>query len=484
MDGSVCVEHLVDRAARDRPEHPALVENGRRWTYAQLRAEMDRRAALLGEAGVQRGAVVATTEAVTADVALAFLACCRAGAVFLHLSPKLTVLEIGPLIGRADPRLILTGDGAPHPAAIAIAALPVSLPGRPAPPALAAIRDCGADGAADDLVALESTSRTTSREPKFVAVPHRRLTARAMAPLWWELPDDVVYIPQPNAFTLAGFCGALAQGQTLVLSDALDPDRIEAELVQYGVTILRAVPTVVQPLVARDRPPPPDHRLRVVRTGTAALPVTAQHGLVARYGVAVVQEYGSNESGLVIGTPRGGAPEGSIGTPYPGVAVRIVDEGGADIADGAVGELIVRSPGLMRGYHDDPAATARVLRDGWLWTGDFARRDAAGFLYLEGRRALRISVGGFKVAPEEVEAVLATHPRVREVVVVGQPDAARGEVVRAIIVPQGNPPTVAELRRHCRGRLAGYKVPRRWEFRDTLPRSPLGKILRQHLARE
>lgn len=192
MDGSGRVEQLVDRAARDRPEHPALMEGNRRWTYAQLRAETDRRAALLAEAGMQRGAVVVTTEVVTADVALAFLACCRAGAVFLHLSPKLTVPEVGPLIGRAAPRLILTGDGVPHPAAVTIPTLPVSLPGIPDPPVLAAIRDSRAVGSADDLVALESTSRTTSREPRLVAVPHRRLTARATTPLWWELPGDVV----------------------------------------------------------------------------------------------------------------------------------------------------------------------------------------------------------------------------------------------------------------------------------------------------
>jgi long-chain acyl-CoA synthetase len=303
--------------------------------------------------------------------------------------------------------------------------------------------------------------------------------------MWWESPDDVVYIPQPNAFTITGLCSALASGQTVVLSNALDPDRIETELVRYGITIIRAVPAIVQPLVARDRPPPPpDHRLRVVRTGTAALPVAAQHDLAARYGVAVVQEYGSTESGVVIGTPQGGAPDGSIGTPYAGVESRIVDEAGMDVPDGAVGELVVRSPGVMPGYYGDPDASARVLRDGWLWTGDLAQRDTAGFLFLEGRRALRINVGGFKVAPEEVEGVLAAHPHVREVAVVAQLDAARGEVVRAIIVPDSAPSTVGELRHYCQERLAGYKVPRQWEFRDALPHSPLGKILRQHLTRE
>jgi acyl-CoA synthetase (AMP-forming)/AMP-acid ligase II len=152
-----------------------------------------------------------------------------------------------------------------------------------------------------------------------------------------------------------------------------------------------------------------------------------------------------------------------------------------DVPEGETGELLIRSPGLTLGYLHNPGATADALRDGWLWTGDLARRDAEGFYYLEGRRALRINVGGLKVAPEEVEAVLAQHPAVREVVALAMPDAARGEVVRVVIVPEGPPPSVSTLRRYCRERLAGYKVPRRWEFRDELPRSSLGKVLRHNL---
>ncbi len=183
----------------------------------------------------------------------------------------------------------------------------------------------------------------------------------------------------------------------------------------------------------------------------------------------------------MLGTPRGGTPTGSIGIPHPGVDARIVDEDGMYVPEGAIGELLICSPGLTLGYLDDPVATARTLRDGWLWTGDLARRDADGLYYLEGRRGLRINVGGFKVSPEEVEAVLEQHPGVREAVVLAMPDAARGEAVRAVIVPEGTPPSAGELRRYCRERLAGYKVPRRFEFRDELPRSPLGKVLRHKL---
>lgn len=180
-------------------------------------------------------------------------------------------------------------------------------------------------------------------------------------------------------------------------------------------------------------------------------------------------------------TAREGGSEGSIGTPYPGIEARIVDDTGTDVGEGATGEVLIHSPGLMSGYLDAPDLTAQVLQDGWLWTGDLARRDANGCYHLEGRRALRINVGGFKVAPEEVEAVLALYPGVREVVVLAAVDAARGEIVRAVIVPEGDPPLIADLRAFCRERLSGYKVPRVWEFRTDLPRSPLGKVLRSQV---
>jgi len=165
----------------------------------------------------------------------------------------------------------------------------------------------------------------------------------------------------------------------------------------------------------------------------------------------------------------------------PWVDVRIVDDDGRDVPDGKAGELLVRSPDLMTGYVGDPKATAAVFRDGWLRMGDLARRDAEGFYYLAGRRNLRINVGGFMVSPEEVEAVLLRHPGVREGVVLGATDVTRGEVVRAVIVPAEPSPSVAALRAHCRTYLAAYKVPRQWEFRAALPRSPLGKVLRHLL---
>ncbi|MGI8688989.1 MAG: class I adenylate-forming enzyme family protein [Thermomicrobiales bacterium] len=477
---SARVEYMIDEHAARRPDHTALIFENRSWTYARLRAEVDRRAALLVATGLQPGDVVATTVPPCDDVAIAFFACCRADLTFLSLSPTLATVEQAALLARAGTRLVLTADGWTHPVYPGVSCLPLALPGTPDVAAMAEAAHRSATGDAEAIAIIQPTSGTTGVTPKLVQTPHRTLTWLRATPIWWASPMAVHYYPYPALFAVRGVCDGMWQGGTIVLSQATEPQRMEAEMAARGVTALGTVPAVVRLLGAQRRPP---RRLAlvVIRTVAATLPPVVQRAAERRYGATIVQEYACTEGGALLGTTYGGAPEGSIGRPYPGVTVRLVDEEGADVADGAIGELIVRSPGMMHGYLDSPAATARTLRDGWLWTGDLAHRDAHGFYFLEGRRALRINVGGHKVAPEEVEAVLEQHPSVREAAVVGAVDAVRGEVVRAVIVSRGEPPSARELRRFCHERLAGYKVPRYWEFRDDLPRSPLGKVLRQQL---
>ncbi len=475
------VEWLIDAMAAARPDHAALLFHERRWTYAHLRAEMDRRAAALVVAGLVVGDVVACAEIVTDEVILAFLACCRAGGIFFHLSPHLTAAETAPLVARAGARFVLTARGAPLPAAPGVPALPRALPGTPDAAAMEEAARRAATGTAEAIASIAATSGTTGGTPKLALQPHAMHTRLPETPMWWETPDAVVLLPRPYALAVRLLCAIFAQGATAIPSVATDPAHLEAEMAAHGATALWTVPALVQLLLTRTAPPPAHLHLRVIRTSTAPLAPAVIAATATRYGAAVAQEYGSSEGGSLLGTPRD-APVGSIGTPYADVAARLVDDAGRDVPDGDVGELIVRTPALMRGYLGDPEATARALRDGWLHTGDLARRDAGGCYYLEGRQSLRINVGGFKVAPEEIEAVLEQHPGVREAAALAYPDARRGAVVRAVIVPEGEPPSVAALHHFCRERLAPYKIPRRWEFRAALlPRSSLGKVLRQDL---
>jgi len=248
--------------------------------------------------------------------------------------------------------------------------------------------------------------------------------------------------------------------------------------------VLITVPAVLRTLVNSRQAPRRLPRLKAIRTSAADLPLDLKQAAELRYAVPVVQLYGSTESGFAFATTQAHTPEGSIGQPLPGVSVQLVDESARQVGQGETGELVLRAPGMMLGYLGDPSATAEVLRDGWLWTGDLARQTADGFYTLVGRRDGRITSKGFKVLPEEVETVLASHPGVKEVAVTSDRDPIRGHAVRAVIVAADKPPSAAELARFCRQRLAEYKVPRRFEFVDELPRTALGKVKRSSLQGE
>ena len=478
------IDRLVDRMAGLRPDHPALIYGARQWTYARLLAEMDRRAAVLRASGLRPGEVVGTSATISDDMLITFLACCRADLPLLSLSVRLADAEVRPLLLRAAVRLLLTADARPHPALPDMPTLAVELPGAyttPVPSPCTATLSADDGGDTERIALLQSSSGTTGGGLKLVLLPHRQLTWRYPQPFWWDGPEQVMYNLLGAHFPARKWCESLAQGSTFIQASTTDIRQMEAEMVRHRVTILRVVPALLHGLLAQPQPPPPELALTFIRSGAAPLTPQLSQQATARYGVRVVEEYGSTEGGGMIATPQEGSPFGSIGKPYPGIVARIVDDAGSDLSEGAVGELLIQTPGLSLGYLDDPEANARSFKDGWLHTGDLARRDAAGFYYLGGRSALRINVGGYMVSPEEVEAVLEQHPAVREVVILGLADEARGEVVRAVIVPRGAPPALGELQRFCREQLAGYKVPRHWEFRDTLPRSALGKVLRHAL---
>ena len=196
----------------------------------------------------------------------------------------------------------------------------------------------------------------------------------------------------------------------------------------------------------------------------------------------IYQGYGLTETSPVVSlVPFHRNKRESIGVPVPGTDVRLVDTEGRDVAPGEAGELLVKGPQVMQGYWQRPDETARVLRGGWLATGDVATVDDDGYIYIVDRKKDMILVSGFNVYPNEVEAVIAAHPGVAEVAVVGVPDEGSGEAVCAFIVRKDAALTEAALRDHCRQSLTGYKVPKIVRFRGDLPKSPVGKVLRKDL---
>ena len=196
----------------------------------------------------------------------------------------------------------------------------------------------------------------------------------------------------------------------------------------------------------------------------------------------IYQGYGLTETSPVVSlVPFHRNKRDSIGAPVPGTDVRIVDADGGDVVPGEAGELLVKGPQVMAGYWQRPDETARVFKDGWLSTGDVATADEDGYLYIVDRKKDMILVSGFNVYPNEIEAVLASHPGVAEVAVIGTPDETSGEKVCAFVVRRDPALTEAALRDFCRESLTAYKVPRVVTFRDDLPKSPVGKVLRKDL---
>jgi long-chain acyl-CoA synthetase len=226
----------------------------------------------------------------------------------------------------------------------------------------------------------------------------------------------------------------------------------------------------------------PPRSLRISVAGGMALQAAVAERWQKITGTQVIEGYGLSEASPVLTcNPAGRAKPGSIGVPLPSTEIKCADDQGGEVAIGEPGELVARGPQVMPGYWRQPGETRNVLRDGWLWTGDIATMDAEGYFTIVDRRKDMILVSGFNVYPNEVEEVLAGLPGVTECAVIGVPDAATGEAVKAFIV-RGEPALDAStVRDFCKSELAGYKVPKFIEFRDDLPKSNVGKILRKEL---
>jgi long-chain acyl-CoA synthetase len=323
---------------------------------------------------------------------------------------------------------------------------------------------------------------------------HRQLAAEAaaFAAATQLEPADRILCALPLFHTYGLGCCLLASlhsGAPLVFLEdaapfALDRGRVLALLVREQVTVFPAVPFQLLEL-AGSRIDADLSALRLCFSAGNALPRSTFDAFDAAFGIAPRQLYGTTETGVVTvnldGDPRASAA--SVGRPVPGMQVSVLDPFGQPVEGGRLGEIAIRGDAMTRGYAGVPAyVNAAAFPGGTFVTGDRGRIDAGGNLLLTGRRKRLIDVKGDKVDPVEVEDVLAVHPRVRDVVVVGSASGVPGEeLVKAVVVPDG-PCGERELVRFCRERLADYKTPRIVEFRDDIPRNSLGEVLRKYLV--
>lgn len=488
---------LTDRAAAS-PEHTAIDDRGVLISYADLHERARRLAQALRRAGYGPGDRLATVSGNSTDHVVAFFACAISGVAFVPLSWRLAPRELGEVLERSRPSLVLVEDEYAGIAAdalrLAAVHTPVALLGttgiESAVPARTGPRAPDREVRDDDALLVIYTSGSEAA-PKGVVLTHANCfwNNLALAGVVQLTSDDVVLAMLPQFHVAAWNCQPLIAwwvGATVVLERSFQPRRVLHLLADRGVTAMMGVPTQYRmlsddPAFAAIAAGP----LRQALVGGATIP----HDVAVRWadaGVPLIQGYGLTEAApnvMCLVPGDGPAAEGAVGRPYPHVEVRLADaETGLVLEGEATGELWVRGPSVFQGYLDDPAATARATEGEWLRTGDVMRRDAAGIFHIVDRLKDIFISGGENVAPAEVERALCLHPAIAEAVVVGVPDRVWGERGVAFVVrAEGATLGEDEVLAHARAELAGFKVPVRVAFVDALPRSTIEKIARSRL---
>lgn len=344
----------------------------------------------------------------------------------------------------------------------------------------------------DDIAILQYTGGTTGVS-KGAMLSQRNILANMMqirhvafGNINEGIETVLTALPLYHIFALTvNFLTFLSLGERMILLPKPIPISNTVKMFRkYNITVMTGVNTLYNALNNdsgfKELAP---KTVKFALAGGAALQDAVNKAWQKITGVRIIEGFGLTEASPVthVNPLAGPVVLGSIGVPVIGTTARVVDEKGQDVPLGEVGELIVSGPQVMLGYWQREDETKKSIRDGWLWTGDMAKMDNSGFFYIVDRKKDMILVSGFNVYPNEVEAVLVSHPKVLEAAVVGIPDGSSGEAVKAFVVPRDKSLTVDELREHCRDQLTGYKRPRHFEIRDALPKTNIGKILRREL---
>ena len=481
---------LVERRAERQPHRAAIVFDGSRITYAELAQRIQRFAAVLTARGVSRGDRVVCVSENRPEVLIAAYACSRVGATFVPVNVASTLDELGFVFADAAPSLVCVGTDAHTVRSGSLPDLPpvVEFDGWLREPAATDRRPSAAVGP-DDIAVICYTSGTTGK-PKGVALTHSSLHWNSVNTLLGLdiVTDDVALVNAPLFHT--GALNMLAvntlyKGATLVVQRKFDATECLSAIENEGVTITFAVPTM---LTLLERSPDFDKAriatLRWILSGGAPLPpdVAARWSAM---GVPVIASFGLSEAGPSVTFRRRddvARKAASSGPPAPLTDVHVVDESGRPVPDGTTGEIVVTGPHVAAGYWNRPDATRETFRPDGLHTGDRGYLDPDGDLVIVGRSKDTIITGGENVDPIEIEQAILQHPAVAEAVVVGTPDPVWGELVTLVVVPvPGKSVQLEDARAYLAEQVAKYKLPRRLELWDSLPRNPVGKIHRNEI---
>lgn len=531
----VPVYHLLDEARARYPHVVATVFYGRKKTYRELHEDVERLATAFQKVlGIEKGDRVGILLPNSPQFVASFYALLKAGAVVVQMNPLYTPEELEHLVEDSGARVLVTLDflfpkvaplfekGLLDQVVVArlqhemgqpyrfLFPLKLRLDGRAYRPPVDGRRVFAYEDLLkspldrapvrmdpqNDVALFQYTGGTTGL-PKAAMLTHFNLVVNALQVQAWSeevTPGKEVVMGVIPFFHVYGMSVsmnfAVASAATLIILPQFHIKETLKHLQKYRVTFFPGVPAMYIALLHHKDAKRYDlSSIKACISGSAPLPVKVKEDFEKLTGAKVVEGYGLSEASPVThcNPVYGLNKPGSVGLPFPDTLSAVVDleDGQTVLPPGEVGELVVYGPQVMKGYWNRPEETQKTLRNGWLYTGDIARMDKDGYFYIVDRKKDMILVGGYNVYPREVEEVLYQHPAVKEAAVVGARDEFYGEVVKAFVVlKEGMQVTEEELIAFCKEKLAKYKVPQSIEFRDELPKTFVGKVLRRQLREE
>jgi long-chain acyl-CoA synthetase len=531
-DDKTVVDYL-ERSVKKYPDNVALIFMGKKITYREMWEMVLRLAAALADYGVKKGDRVAISFPNIPQSAVSFFAVAKTGAIMVQINPLYVEREIRYILEDSGARTYIALDLLRNRIRAAAEGTAVErfiyggiidyLPALKKPFYKMRAKKSGMwseftcdeneyrfttllDEHAprptrsavdkDDLIAIQYTSATTGL-PKGVMLTHQNLAfnVRQTESIFVNSVHGqerfIGLMPFFHAYgmTLA-LCMAVYMGDAVILVPRFDADMLIEAISKYKANYFPGVPTMYVALL--NHPKVGKMRIDTLKgcfSGAAPMPMDVIQKFEALTGGKIVEGYGLTEASPVTHANTIGGPRkpGSVGVPKLYTTARIMDieTGTREVPIGEIGEICVKGPQVMKGYWNNPEATREVLRNGWLYTGDIGKMDEEGFFYVVDRKKDMIIAGGYNIYPREIDEVLYTHPKVKNACAVGIPDPYRGETVKAFVqLKEGETATEQEIIKYCKDNMAAYKVPKIVEFRDELPVTAVGKVLRKKLREE
>lgn len=481
------------------PEKVAINFKGDRITYEQLDQKVLAYAAYLKELGLKKDDKVVLSCLNSPEFIYSYFGTVRNGAVIVPINLMLTMEEISYVVKDSGAKFMLVQ-------AVIMKKMKLSKENIEATLGIKVLildddfevsaAQAETEGFVDfaDVEAVSTflyTSGTTGK-PKAAMLSHRNLVRNAeQSFLGLETERDDHFLCVLPMFHVFAFTACILlplwSGATITILEMFQPKEVVDCLQNGEITIFMGVPAMYVVLLDAGKKEMNLSHLRLAVSGGAALPVEVYKQCREILQLPLIEGYGLTEAAPVAAfNPRHGVQKaGSIGLPVPQVECRVVNEQDAEVPAGEVGELVIRGDNVMLGYYNQPEQTAEALRDGWLYTGDLAKTDEEGYIYIVDRKKDLVIVAGMNVYPREIEEVLYEFPKVKEAAVVGEEDRLRGECVKAFVVlKEGEECSAKELRLFLKTKLAVYKLPRTIEFVPHLPKNSSGKILRRMLKEQ